>query len=209
MCKNIPDGMLIFFPSYDMMTDLIKFWGKKEIMSKIEEQKRVCVEPRTKDKFHNENKMYYENVRVKRGAVFMAVLRGKLSEGIDFSDMYGRAVVLIGIPFAPPNDPRVKLKRQYLDEQENSQMFSGSTWYALDAIRATNQAIGRVIRHKNDYGAILLCDGRFNENKNRSNISVWIQRRLQKQKSYSFNKIIDEIATFFEKAAVRVLLYFY
>lgn len=33
--------------------------------------------------------------------------------------------------------------------------------YNLEAFRAVNQAIGRVIRHKNDFGAVLLLDKRF------------------------------------------------
>lgn len=33
------------------------------------------------------------------GALFFAVFRGKVSEGIDFSDNYCRAVVTLGIPF--------------------------------------------------------------------------------------------------------------
>ena len=39
-------------------------------------------------------------------------LRGKVSEGLDFSDRAGRAVVITGIPYAPPNDAKVTLKRQ-------------------------------------------------------------------------------------------------
>lgn len=42
-----------------------------------------------------------------KGSVFLAVLRGKLSEGIDFSDDLTRAVFIIGIPFPPINDLRV------------------------------------------------------------------------------------------------------
>ena len=36
--------------------------------------------------------------------------------------------------------------------------ISGQDWYQQQALRAVNQAIGRVIRHRGDYGAILLCD---------------------------------------------------
>lgn len=204
MCKIIPDGILIFFPSYEMLKNCIKFWEENDIMSKIEEKKRVCVEPQTKEEFHIEIKKYYANIREKNGAIFMAVIRGKISEGIDFSDMYGRAVVIIGIPFAPYKDRRVELKQEYLNQQENSQMLSGSQWYLLDAIRATNQAIGRVIRHKNDYGAIMLCDERFNKDQNGTKISNWIQDRLKKQTSFSFNIIINEITTFFENALRKV-----
>lgn len=40
------------------------------------------------------------------------------------------------------------------------QYLSGQEWYRQQASRAVNQAIGRVIRHREDYGAIFLCDHR-------------------------------------------------
>ncbi|GFR40209.1 hypothetical protein Agub_g773, partial [Astrephomene gubernaculifera] len=52
-----------------------------------------------------------------QGAVFFAVCRGKVSEGLDFSDRAGRAVVITGIPYAVKNDPKVRLKRDVLDEE--------------------------------------------------------------------------------------------
>jgi hypothetical protein len=72
---------------------------------------------------------------------------------------------------------QVKLKKQVLDEtrsaansgkrgREGGQLaaaprLSGQEWYAQQATRAVNQAMGRVIRHKHDYGAIILADERF------------------------------------------------
>ena len=41
------------------------------------------------------------------GAVFFAVCRGKVSEGLDFADRAGRAVVITGIPYAMKTDPKV------------------------------------------------------------------------------------------------------
>jgi regulator of telomere elongation helicase 1 len=43
-----------------------------------------------------------------RGALFFAVCRGKVSEGLDFADRAGRAVVITGLPFAMQRDPKAR-----------------------------------------------------------------------------------------------------
>ncbi len=37
----------------------------------------------------------------------MAVCRGKVSEGLDFANNYGRAVVITGLPYPAAFDPKV------------------------------------------------------------------------------------------------------
>ena len=39
--------------------------------------------------------------------------------------------------------------------------LDGSGWYNQGASRAVNQAVGRIIRHKSDWGAIFLLDDRY------------------------------------------------
>jgi regulator of telomere elongation helicase 1 len=41
------------------------------------------------------------------------------------------------------------------------QVLTGEEWYNQQASRAVNQAVGRVIRHRHDYGAIIFCDERL------------------------------------------------
>ena len=53
------------------------------------------------------------NSEESNGAVFFAVSRGKLSEGLDFSV---RCVVVVGIPFRNIADPGVKIKIDYLND---------------------------------------------------------------------------------------------
>ena len=50
-------------------------------------------------------KVFQENVKdKKRKSILVAVQRGKLSEGIDFSDNLCRVVFIVSIPFANKND---------------------------------------------------------------------------------------------------------
>lgn len=50
---------------------------------------------------------------------------------------------------------------------------SGMEWYVQQAARAVNQAVGRVIRHRNDYGAVLLLDARFGKPQQLQALSAW------------------------------------
>ena len=187
--------------------------------------------------------------------LLLAVCRGKASEGIDFSDSKGRVAVMTGIPYRPPQDAWVTLKRQYMDENcalststvpqtvpdqsiggwaaavqstaaaqstgkapmapppTRSELteqsisltkargnelarvptLSGEQWYRQDACRAVNQALGRIIRHRGDWGAIFLLDSRFNQAKQKAELSHWI-RPVHK----SFSGFQEALASFRE-----------
>ncbi len=45
--------------------------------------------------------------------------------------------------------------------------------------RAVNQAMGRVIRHRRDYGAIIMCDERFQTAGSRKQLSNWLRGLVQ------------------------------
>lgn len=82
------------------------------------------------------------------------------------------------------------------------QGLSGQMWYQLEASRAVNQAIGRVIRHRNDYGAILLCDSRFGSQSFRQQLSSWLQPHVQ---SFSnFGNTYKGVIDFFKKVEITV-----
>ena len=68
------------------------------------------------------------------GAILMGVCRGKISEGMDFSDNAARCVIMVGIPYPQITDPKVILKKHYLDDRckvirEGVQNLSGKDWY--------------------------------------------------------------------------------
>ncbi|XP_021188467.3 regulator of telomere elongation helicase 1 homolog [Helicoverpa armigera] len=201
-CRVVPDGLLVFFPSYPIMTKCQEMWQNEGIWSSINNIKPIFVEPQRKDTFNAIISDYYSKISdpSTKGACFMAVCRGKVSEGLDFADMNGRAVIITGLPFPPLKDPRIILKKKYLEElrTKDKQFLSGDEWYSLEATRAVNQAIGRVIRHQNDYGAILLCDSRFNSPKLKNQLSAWLRDHINV--SNKFGETVGEICRFFKNA---------
>ncbi|XP_015515534.2 regulator of telomere elongation helicase 1 homolog isoform X1 [Neodiprion lecontei] len=198
----IPHGMLVFFPSYPILKKCQEEWQNSGLWTKICERKPIYVEGQLKHVFINTMNEYYEKIQDPscKGAIFMAVCRGKVSEGLDFADMNGRAVLVTGLPFPPLKDPRVILKQKYLEESRSrdKESLTGQQWYQLEASRAVNQAIGRVIRHKNDYGAIILCDCRFENPGFRKQLSAWLQPHIKK--FTNFGMITKDLREFFRAA---------
>ena len=136
-------------------------------------------EPRGSGKgstFKEDMNGYFDSIARGRGSLLIAVCRGKVSEGIDFADAQARAVVCVGIPFPNWKDHQVQQKREYNDRRRRdgcTSLLSGSQWYDVEAFRALNQALGRCIRHRNDWGAILLLDARFNNRHYFNSLSKW------------------------------------
>ena len=65
----------------------------------------------------------------------MGVCRGKISEGIDFPDRAGRTAIIVSIPYSNFSDPKVILKKYYLNKKANAtgNGFNGDKWYNQEA----------------------------------------------------------------------------
>ncbi|XP_064395441.1 regulator of telomere elongation helicase 1-like isoform X2 [Halichondria panicea] len=199
--RIIPNGLLVFFPSYPVMNGCVDTWKGNGIFQRIESCKPVFQEPRRKFEFTSTMDAFYENVVGSKGAAFFAVCRGKVSEGLDFANENGRAVIITGLPYPPRMDPKVTLKMQYLQESLKRPAavgISGEAWYKQQASRAVNQAVGRVIRHRHDYGAIILCDERFAYNSSINQLPQWIRPYVQTYDK--FGLVQRDIRAFFKEA---------
>ncbi|XP_066910360.1 regulator of telomere elongation helicase 1-like [Clytia hemisphaerica] len=186
LSRIIPHGLLVFFPSYPVMDMVIAKWQEAGIWNRLSQSKGLFIEPRRKQGLSDTMEEFYQKVQDPslKGAIFFAVCRGKVSEGLDFADSNGRGVIITGLPFPPSHDPKVVLKMQYLDEQKEGVCIKGREWYKQQASRAVNQAIGRVIRHRNDYGAILLCDERFKYADSKAHLPTWIKKQIREYKDF-------------------------
>ncbi|XP_042348156.1 regulator of telomere elongation helicase 1 isoform X2 [Plectropomus leopardus] len=205
LTRVVPHGLLVFFPSFPLMEKTLDFWRANGHADRIENVKPMFVEPKRKGTFTEVIDGYYNKVRdpASKGGTFFAVCRGKASEGLDFADTFGRGVIITGLPFPPRMDPRVILKMQFLDEMSRKKApglkyLSGQEWYRQQAFRAVNQAIGRVIRHKEDFGAILLCDQRFKSSDARAQFPSWVRPYVRLYSS--FGNIIRDVSQFFRVA---------
>ncbi|KAB5550387.1 hypothetical protein PHYPO_G00053180 [Pangasianodon hypophthalmus] len=193
VCQTVSRGVLCFLPSYKMLDKLRDRWMNTGLWEKLEERKAVIAEPRggAKSDFDELLQTYYKAIKqsgARDGALLIAVCRGKVSEGLDFTDDNARAVVTIGIPFPNIKDLQVELKMKYNDQHCKSRgLLPGGRWYEIQAYRALNQALGRCIRHRNDWGALILVDDRFRANPNKyiTGLSKWVRQLVMHHDSFT------------------------
>eukprot|EP00523_Entomoneis_sp_CCMP467_P007888 CAMPEP_0168720800 /NCGR_PEP_ID=MMETSP0724-20121128/1753_1 /TAXON_ID=265536 /ORGANISM="Amphiprora sp., Strain CCMP467" /LENGTH=844 /DNA_ID=CAMNT_0008767421 /DNA_START=1 /DNA_END=2532 /DNA_ORIENTATION=- len=171
LCSSIPDGIVAFFTSYSYMESLISEWDALGILRELTKSKLVFIE--TKDVV--ETTLALDNYRracdCGRGAVFLSVARGKVSEGINFDRHYGRAVIMFGVPFQYTLSHVLRARLEYL---QTHYQIREQDFLNFDALRQASQCVGRVIRSKTDYGLMIFADSRYNRYDKRSKLPKWI-----------------------------------
>jgi len=90
-------------------------------------------------------------------AVLISYMWGTLTEGVDYKQGRGRTVVIVGVGYPALNDRTRAVESAYDSE------FGHGWEYAIEipTIRKVRQALGRVVRSPDDYGARILLDGRY------------------------------------------------
>jgi len=67
-----------------------------------------------------------------RGGVFLSVARGKVAEGIDFNNHYGRCVIIFGLPF---QYTKCRILNQRLEYLKTNKAISKEDFLVFDAMR--------------------------------------------------------------------------
>lgn len=171
LAGTIPDGMVTFFTSYVYMEQMISMWHEMGIINRLFAQKLVFIE--TPDTVESALALdrYRKACDAGRGAVFLCVARGKVAEGIDFDRHYGRAVLVIGVPFQFTESRVLRARLEYMRSTLN---IHEGDYLSFDAMRQTAQCAGRVIRNKNDYGVVVFADKRYVRADKRNKLPKWI-----------------------------------
>lgn len=211
ICSVVPDGVVVFFPSYGYLDELVAIWqaadpaaGGKSVWDRLQTRKKVFRE--SKGGSSDEVLEEYSHAILEpdkttgpgsRGALLLSVVGGKMSEGINFSDRLGRCVVIVGLPYPNINSPEWKARIEYIESSTTARLTDSSSvvatisttkeqatakakevardFYENACMRAVNQSIGRAIRHRGDYAAIVLVDRRFGTDRIRGKLPGWIR----------------------------------
>ena len=157
--RMTPGNTLVFFPSY---SEAARYHGQVDVGT------RYLDEPGTSA--HDLRETFTED----DDGILFTSLWGTLGEGVSYDGDDARTVVVVGVPY-PHLDDRMAAVQTAYDEafDVSGESGIGSTVDADDAgwhyaveiptVRKTRQALGRVVRSPEDFGARVLLDARYTE----------------------------------------------
>jgi len=153
VCKrifnSIEGNVVIFFPSYEVMKNVFKYFYSEKIKVFIEKQ---GISKEEKQEILEEFKRNKE-----QGSVLFAVSSGNFGEGIDLPGDLLKGVIVVGLPLEKPC-LEVKELIAYYDKKFGKGLEYG---YVYPAIIRVLQNAGRCIRSEKDKGVIVFLDERF------------------------------------------------
>lgn len=233
LAARVPDGMIVFFPSYAYLDQVVNRWktasssssqgqprndnktsaspsssSPSSIWHRLTSQKPIFQESKgSTAPAPVEDALAAYSLSISRpnspGALLLSVIGGKLSEGINFSDALGRCVVVVGLPFPNTRSAQWQAKLEHIEQAAVKRgghgKEAGREFYENACMRAVNQCIGRAIRHKADYAAILLMDRRYAGEGGRiqGKLPGWIKDGLVND-AKRFGEVEGRLSEFFE-----------
>jgi DNA excision repair protein ERCC-2 len=186
--EHTPINTGVFVASFDVLNALI-YEGLDKAL-----KKPVFRELRGMTSKANEGIVSeFKNCSKHGGAVFLGVLGGRTSEGVDFPGNQMNSVIVVGVPYAEPT-PRVKAQIEYYEKRFPK--LGREYGYILPAMKKASQAAGRPIRTLEDKGAIVFLDYRYATSYCRSFLPSWLTDNL-KVVPYENGALAREIGVFF------------
>jgi len=212
LSSTIPDGLIVFFPSYAYLDQVVVHWQTrsartpKNIWDLLMERKPIFRESKTTIGVDDLLSQYSQAIATVKGGLLLSVIGGKMSEGINFSDGLGRGVVVVGLPFPNIQSVQWKAKLEYIEQttvkrtgKRKDGKVAAREFYENACMRAVNQSIGRAIRHRCDYASILLLDRRYEAPRFEGKLPGWIRQGIPLGRDVDdFQWVANRLRVFFE-----------
>lgn len=150
LCNVLDRNIVVFFPSYALMDRFLADGFQRRV------RKTIHMERRGMPQLELMEEVGRFKGSGEEGAVLLAVMGGRVSEGIDFPDRELEVAIIAGIPYPKPTAKQRALLHYY-------ELKFGQGWeYTVKApvTRKLLQAIGRLIRTDRDVGAAIILDRR-------------------------------------------------
>jgi DNA excision repair protein ERCC-2 len=175
-------NFMVFFPSYQYLTDVLEYFSRYN-----EKYEIICQSPdmdeTSRDAFLSKFETYGDVTRIA-----FCVMGGVFAEGIDLVGERLTGVIIVGVGL-PKVSPELELMRAYYQEKSRSGFAFA---YMYPGLNKVLQAAGRLIRTEKDKGSLLLIDSRFALPDYRKLLPLEWQPIFRASQGFQIEKAVEE-----------------
>lgn len=195
--QNSPKGSLTFFPNRQMLEAYVTEWKRSGIYEQMDLIKTIAVE--FEDPLASKKSLRtFKESYMFRGANLFMVSNQSTVESLDLSDDMLRLVVIIGMPQSGLPQKYVRQREESMSKAFHEESTGGEE---ILRRRLLNYFASLVVRHRHDYGAVVLIGEEFAVKSNLDGLSSWIVRSIRPLKSIA--EIINPMKEFFAKVVQK------
>lgn len=199
ICTIVPDGVVVFFPSYGYLDQVIAVWqaaspesgqggsiwdrlqGKKALFRDMKGvSSEDVLQEYTAAILGGDGRTGKPAPPSGRGALLLSVVGGRMSEGINFSDRLGRCVVVVGLPYPNINSPEWKAKIEYIESSTLERLLAEDATSSSPP-KSREDAVAQAKQAARD----------FYENACMRAVNQSIGRAIRHQKDYAAIVLVD------------------
>jgi DNA excision repair protein ERCC-2 len=163
LSNTMSKNTIVFFPSFALLRRFLADGVDLRIKKDVYQEEQGMRQPELME--------LVNTFKISKKGVLLAVVGGRISEGLDFPEEELEVAVLVGIPYPKPTAKHRALEHYY-------EVKFGKGWeYTVHAptTRKLLQSIGRLIRTETDRGFAIILDNRSKRFKNELNglIQSW------------------------------------
>ncbi|KAK3910638.1 Regulator of telomere elongation helicase 1-like protein [Frankliniella fusca] len=187
------EGLFVYFVSKDLLELCVSHWQSADSARGVTLWNNIC---KYKDVIviSREDQLDTDKLDDEKGTCVLLLIRGQIPDQ-QLPIENRRVIVFVGLPFTFTEDPELKLKKKYIFESRMNGTRKGllteSGYEEWEAYKIVNKIINRFIESKNHYGAILLCDFRYEIKA----LLPWLQGKIQRENRFA--ELIFELKDFF------------
>ena len=165
----VPDGIVAFFPEWSVLEKYVMKWNETAIIYRLLENRIVLIEsPGVEDQILVNFKKACASGR---GAVILAVSRGKIANDLQVFGEYVKCTVLFGIPQPHILSRVLKARLCYLKEKMNIEESEYLNW---DAMRQAIYCGSQALRGGARFTVMILADKRYDSLPKKNKLPRWI-----------------------------------
>lgn len=194
LCRNVPDGIIIYFSSLTVMEYFLKRWNEQGLFNHIMNDKLIFVEEQDTSRLLSIVMNYKKAVDSGRGGILFLSNRNKLNAiieaNVNLNGCYSRSSVFIGFTIETKITKKFEMKLEHLYKNCS---IDKKEYLNYEALSNFSSKVCEKIKDKNDQKVLVILDDKLQSEKLKEYLSLDLQKMIHLDYDRENNNTDDKL----------------